>query len=92
MRVGLREANQRFSKIIKAVREGKEVVLTDRGKPIARVTPIVKEPDIEAVLDRMAAEGFLIRATKRGPMPYRKPIKIKGGPLSDTISEERDER
>ena len=92
MRVGLREANQRFSKIIKAVRAGNEVVLTDRGKPIARVTPIPEERDIEAVLDQMAAEGFLIRATKRGPMPYRKPIKIKGGPLSDTIREERDER
>ena len=92
MRVGLREANQRFSKIIKAVREGKEVVLTDRGKPVARVTPIVEEPDIEAVLDRMAAEGLLIRATKRGPMPYFKPIKTRGGPLSETIREERDER
>jgi len=92
MRVGLREANQSFSKIIKAVRGGEEVVLTERGKPIARLTPIVEEPDIEAVLDRMAAEGLLIRPKKRGPMPYFKPIKIKGGPLSETIRKERDER
>jgi antitoxin (DNA-binding transcriptional repressor) of toxin-antitoxin stability system len=33
MRLGLREANQRFSKAIRAVRAGKEVVLTER--PIA---------------------------------------------------------
>ncbi len=63
----------------------------DRGKR-SRVTPIQKEPDIEAILDRMAAEGLLIRATKRGPMPYFKPIKMKGGPLSETIREGRDER
>ncbi|MGH9257788.1 MAG: type II toxin-antitoxin system Phd/YefM family antitoxin [Vicinamibacterales bacterium] len=31
MRLGLREANQRFSKAVKAVRAGKEVILTDRG-------------------------------------------------------------
>jgi antitoxin (DNA-binding transcriptional repressor) of toxin-antitoxin stability system len=35
MRLGLRETNQHFSKAIKAVKAGKEVVLTERGKPIA---------------------------------------------------------
>ena len=35
MRLGLREANQKFSQAIKAVRQGQEVVLTDRGKPFA---------------------------------------------------------
>jgi prevent-host-death family protein len=39
MKLGLREANQRFSKVIKAVRAGKEVVLTDRGCPIAVIKP-----------------------------------------------------
>jgi prevent-host-death family protein len=40
MRLGLREANQRFSQTIKAVRAGKEVILTDRGRPIAVITPM----------------------------------------------------
>ena len=40
MRLGLREANQNFSKAIKAVREGKEVILTERGKPIAVIKPL----------------------------------------------------
>ena len=35
MRMGLREANQSFSKAIKAVKAGKDVILTERGKPIA---------------------------------------------------------
>jgi prevent-host-death family protein len=45
MRLGLREANQRFSQTIKAVRAGKEVILTDRGNPIAVITPIKDEGD-----------------------------------------------
>jgi prevent-host-death family protein len=40
MRMGLREVNQRFSKAIKAVKAGKEVVLTERGKPIAVIRPL----------------------------------------------------
>src|SRR5262249_1268241 len=39
MHMGLREANQKFSKAIRAVKAGQEVVLTERGKPIAVITP-----------------------------------------------------
>ena len=37
MRMGLREANQNFSKAMKAVKQGKEIVLTERGT--AQETP-----------------------------------------------------
>ena len=43
MKMGLREANQNFSKAIKAIKSGKAIVLTERGKPIATITPIVDE-------------------------------------------------
>lgn len=94
MRMGLREANQQFSKAIKAVKAGKEVVLTERGKPIAVIRPIEREETLEAKLQRLEAEGLLRPALKRGPMPKPrwKPIRLKGKALSQTISEERDER
>jgi len=94
MRMGLREANQRFSKAIKAVKAGKEVVLTERGKPIAVIKPLAKEDKLEATLRRLEAEGLLWRGPKSGkPMPvWRSPVRIKGKPISQTISEERDER
>ena len=91
MQLGLREANQHFSKAIKAVKAGKEVILTERGKPIAVIKPLPEVDTLDAKLDRMAAAGLLQRATKRGPMPRRKPIRIKGPPLSETIRQERDE-
>ena len=93
MRLGLREANQKFSKAIKAVRQGKEVILTDRGKPFAVIKPLEPAKDEEAIIRRLEAEGILHAAAKRGPMPSlkMKPIRIKGKPLSQTIIEERDE-
>jgi prevent-host-death family protein len=92
MRLGLREANQQFSKAIKAVKGGKEVVLTERGKPIAVIKPLPEPDAVEAALDRLVSAGLLRRATKRGPMPPRKPRRVRGEPLSKTISDMRDER
>jgi prevent-host-death family protein len=94
MRMGLREANQQFSKAIKAVKAGKEVVLTERGKPIAVIKPIEREETLAAKIRRLETEGLLRPALKRGTMPTTswKPMRIKGKPLSQTVSEERDER
>jgi prevent-host-death family protein len=94
MRLGLREANQKFSKAIKAVKAGKEVVLTERGKPIAVIKPLERKENQEATIRRLEAEGLLRPALKRGPMPAPRwqPLRVKGKPLSQTISEERDER
>lgn len=58
MKLGLREANQQYSKAIKAVRAGKEVVLTERGQPIAVIRPIKKDAR-DVTLQAMADEGFL---------------------------------
>ena len=94
MRMGLREANQRFSKAIKAVKAGKEVILTERGKPIAVIKPLEQEEKLDATIRRLEADGILRPAVKRGPMPAPswKPIRLKGKSMSQTISEERDER
>jgi prevent-host-death family protein len=94
MRLGLREANQGFSKVIKAVRAGREVVLTDRGRPIAVIKPLPQNDTEGAVIRRLETEGLLRPALKRGPMPAPrwKPIRIKGRALSETIREEREER
>ena len=94
MRLGLREANQRFSEAIRAVRAGKEVVLTERGHPIAVIKPIRDEAAQEARLRVMADEGLIAPATRKGPMPTPswRPVKVKGKPLSRTVIEDREDR
>jgi len=92
MKLGLREANQHFSKAIKAVRTGKDVILTERGQPIAVIKPIKAEHDQDAVLRRMADDGLITLPSRKGPLPRFEPIRIKGKPLSQTIIEDRDDR
>jgi prevent-host-death family protein len=90
MRVGLREANQKFSKLVRAVRRGKEVILTDRGKPVARLVPIATA-STEDRIRRMEESGFLIPARKPGLMAPFKGFRIRGKSIVDTIREMRDE-
>lgn len=90
MRMGLREANQHFSRAIKAVKGGQEVVLTERGKPIAVLKPLRDQENAEGVIRQLEASGFLRLALKRTPMPRWKPRRIKGVPITQTLREERD--
>lgn len=92
MKLGLREANQHFSKAIKAVRAGKEVVLTERGQPIAVIKPIKDERESGAALKRMADEGLVTLPTRNAPLPRFQPVPISGTPLSQTIIDDRDDR
>ena len=94
MKLGLREANQQFSKAIKAVRAGEEVVLTERGQPIAVIKPIKKDGIQNATVQALAAEGLITLPSRKGPTPTPrwKPIKAKGKPLSQTIVDEREDR
>jgi prevent-host-death family protein len=94
MRLGLREANQRFSKAIKAVRAGKEVILTERGQPIAVIKPIKTKNALEIAIQAMVDEGFLKPASRKGPTPAPRwrPVKVKGKPLSQTVIDDREDR
>ncbi len=90
MRMGLREANQNFSKAMASVKAGKEVVLTERGKPIAVIKPLEAKETTQAVIRRMESDGILRRALVPGPMTEFQPIRSKGKRVSETLREERE--
>jgi len=90
MKMGLREANQRFSQAIKAVRAGQEVILTERGTPIAVIRPLPRSVSPGEALRRLEAVGILRRAAKPSPMPSWKPRPMRGGAIVQTLREERE--
>ena len=52
-RVGARELRQRASELLRLVERGETIEVTDRGRPVALLTPI---PD-GSILERMRATG-----------------------------------
>jgi antitoxin (DNA-binding transcriptional repressor) of toxin-antitoxin stability system len=69
---------------VKRVQEGEEVVVTDRGKPVACLVAVVREPKI----DQLVREGLATPARRpwKGPLP--KPLEGIG-PLSDLVRDIR---
>ncbi len=84
MEVGIRELRADLSRWVKRVRAGEEIVVTDRGRPVARLVQL----DGERKLDRLIREGVVTPAPNpwRGPLP--KPIEGVG-PLSDIVLDDR---
>ena len=91
LHVGLREANMHFSKYLKLVREGQEVVVTERGTPVAVIKPLINEGTPDDKIKSLEDQGILRRAVK-GRLPLGKTIAIAGKPLSETIIEGREDR
>lgn len=92
MQIGLREANQQFSRLVKAVRGGREVLLTERGQPLAVLKLIQSGDKTKAAIQRLEAAGFLRPAVKRAGLPAWKPRPVRGRHLSKTIRQERDKQ
>jgi prevent-host-death family protein len=81
--VGVRELRNNLSRWLDRVRDGEEVVVTDRGRAIVRLLPF----DGERTLDRMIAAGVVTPATERVRRSPR-PVKGKGG-ASDLVADQR---
>ncbi len=76
VKVGIRDFRENLRSYLDRVREGDEVVITDRGQPIARVT----EPETHEVLRaRLIREGTITPAKRakqpidRDKLPYLPP-------------------
>jgi prevent-host-death family protein len=49
---GVREARQNLTNLLEDVKKGREVIITDRGRPVARLAPIERRrafPDLARV-------------------------------------------
>ena len=81
--VGVRELRNNLSRYLERVRGGEELIVTDRGRAVARVLRV----NTEQVLDRLIAEGVVTPA----PQPKRRAgTPIKGArTVSDLIADQR---
>ena len=89
--VGMREANMHFAEYIRKVRSGAEIILTDRGIPVAMIKPLTTASSgVEERLAELGDSGLISLAKK--PFSLPKPVVCKGTMISDTITELRRDR
>ena len=76
-----------LSQWIDRVRAGEEVVVTDRGTPVARLLPV----DAAPLLDQLTQRGVLGRPTRADRPAARGAARVRAsGPVADLVGEQRD--
>lgn len=81
--VGVRELHNRLSEYLEKVEQGTEVVVTRRGKPIARLSQIDGPRPFEDLEQR-----GLIRWPEES-RKVRQPLTGSKGPVSDLVKDQR---
>jgi prevent-host-death family protein len=76
MKTGIRKVRQNLSVLLEEVKKGHEIVITDRGRPVARLIPYRELSD----------QPFPDLEEFRSSMPRLDP------PLSETVIEDREDR
>jgi len=90
-KVGSRELKNRLGHYLELVENGEPILVTERGRPVAKLVPTEASsaagPSLEEKLRELAAQGHL-RLGKR-PFARFKPAPARGKPASRMIIEER---
>ena len=84
MDVGIRDLRSNLSRYVERVKAGEEIVVTDHGKPVARLVPLNGARRI----DRLIREGVVIPAKSRTGWLPEKLIPVKGT-VSEIVIEQR---
>jgi prevent-host-death family protein len=86
MDVAITELRANLSLWLDEARSGHEIVITDRGVPVARLLGLTTT----ATLERLTADGVISRpASARRPVATGRPRPRPRRPLSDAVSDDR---
>ena len=83
--VGIRELKNGLSRYIDRVESGEEVIVTDRGRPVAKLSPLDASDDR---LAQLVAAGVVRPPTSRTRQRPGPRITAKGN-VSDLVAEQR---
>jgi prevent-host-death family protein len=83
MQVNILEAKNRLSQLIKLMQSGEEIVIANRGKPVARLVP----PDRSGSSARIGSAAYILEGLKQNPLPPH--LRRTAEEIDASIAEER---
>jgi len=89
--VGARELKARLGTYLRRVRQGRTLVVTDRGQPVAELRPVGRGTGRDAVLAKLKAEGAVTRTVEKPLAPFRQ-VESRGGSAAAAVLEDREDR
>lgn len=95
MNVSVRDLKAKLSRYLKAAQAGKDVVVTSRGRPVARILAVsgngVEKPSREEMLRRLKLLPGVRLGEGGKPLGAKAPIRIRRGQktLAEIVLEDR---
>lgn len=87
---GIKEIKNNLSRYLLRVKAGEEVLITDRGKPVARlIREAEKELPIRDRLRPLIQSGAVIFPVQDSRKTDLKPVVAPGKPVSEVVIEDR---
>lgn len=95
MKVSVRDLKANLSRYLKDARVGRDVIVTSRGRPVARLLALSAQPAAEPSSEELLRRLRLISGVRMGsggkPLGAKRPIKIRSGQknLAEIVLEDR---
>ncbi|MBW2610400.1 MAG: type II toxin-antitoxin system Phd/YefM family antitoxin [Deltaproteobacteria bacterium] len=90
IKAGIKEIKNNLSRYLARVKIGEEVIITDRGKPVARIVQeSQRNRDIHTALLPLIQKGLIVLPSRRLEKDHLTPIKVKGKQISEMVIEDR---
>jgi prevent-host-death family protein len=87
---GIKEVKNNLSQILARVKAGEEILITERGRPIARIVKENKgDRSIRAALGPLIQKGLIALPNRSILKDRHAPLKVSGKPVSEMVVEDR---
>ena len=91
IRIGVREAKIHLSRLLEDVQDGKEIIITNHGKPIGKIIPIPQESlTLEERIERLERQGWIEPRGTREEIRLPSPLPVPDEIAQRYLQEDRD--
>jgi len=91
IRVGIREAKIHLSKLLKMVKNGAEITLTERNRPVGKIVPIRAESlHLEDRIKDLEARGVIEALSKKKQVKIPPPIPVPDALAQRLLQRDRE--
>ena len=92
-KTGVRELRIHLSRYLRKVKQGENILITERGRAIAQIVPVnsvEKREEVQSVLFELAKKGHILLPQQWGkPVGQPRRVRVKGTPFSDAVIDSR---
>ena len=91
--IGIRDAKINLSKLLKMVKNGNEVILTDRNRPVGKIVPIKQETlSLKERIKCLENQGVISITPPKKELKVPPPIPVTDDLAQELLKEDRDDR